>query len=515
MRLPTSARPLPWPIRQALVALLLAVFAVSPARPAIADGELDVSIQSIDDAAPLTSVVLTVLGPDRRPLIGLRPEQIQVQDNGVAGRVVGIERAVDANVGIGVVLAIQTSSSMASTLPNVRQAARALINSLSPNDQAAIVSFANEVRVEQPMTADRQALGAALDRLVAAGNPAVYDAVISSVDEASRASPPRKLVILLTDAGGVGRISRATREEAIDRAAASGVSVNSLGFGTVVDLQFLSELGQRTQGRVLSAPTIADVTSAYAELAEVLRSQYILRLEPTAAVEPRQHELTVRVTAAPGSGSATRSYETKRQAPAPAPTEQPQSAPAAAPAPVSDSSGGNSTLMWLLAAFAVVALGSGGFVYQRRRTRVATAGADTAPDQRPIPPPDTLPARPRRVAAITVVDGPELGQSAEVREGVVTIGSAPTASLQLADLTVPPERLRLFWRDDQLMLHDLTAAGAAHLGEWQTVRDGDELDVGRYHLRVTIREAGAQPEAESEPDLDSDEVDESRLPSRS
>ena len=65
------------------------------------------------------------------------------------------------------------------------------------------------------------------------------------------------------------------------------------------------------------------------------------------------------------------------------------------------------------------------------------------------------------------------------------------------------------------MLHDLTAAGAAHLGEWQTVRDGDELDVGRYHLRVTIREAGAQPEAESEPDLDSDEVDESRLPSRS
>src|SRR5688500_14089389 len=156
MRLPTSARRFPWPIRQALVALLLAIVALSPARPAIADGELDVSIQSIDDAAPLTSVVLTVLGPDRRPLIGLRPEQIQVQDNGVAGRVVGIERAVDANVGIGVVLAIQTSSSMASTLPNVRQAARALINSLSPNDQAAIVSFANEVRVEQPMTADRQ-----------------------------------------------------------------------------------------------------------------------------------------------------------------------------------------------------------------------------------------------------------------------------------------------------------------------------------------------------------------------
>jgi VWFA-related protein len=498
--------------RKALAALLLAIVALSPARPAIADGELDVSIQSIDDATAPTSVVLTVLGPDRRPLIGLRPEQIQVQDNGVAGRVVGIERAVDANVGIGVVLAIQTSSSMASTLPNVRQAARALINSLSPNDQAAIVSFANEVRVEQPMTADRQALSAALDRLVAAGTPAVYDAVISSVDEASRASPPRKLVILLTDAGGVGRISRATREEAIERAAASGVSVNSLGFGTVVDLQFLAELGQRTQGRVLSAPTLADVTSAYAELAELLRSQYILRLESVAPVEPRQHELTVRVTAAPGSGSATRSYETKRQAPPPAPTEQPQSAPAAAPAPASDSS---NALVWLLAAFGVLALGSGGFLYQRRRAHVATVGTDTAPDRRPIPPPDTLPARPRRVAAITVVDGPEIGQSAEVWEGVVTIGSGPAASLHLADQAIPPERLRLFWRDDQLMLHDLTASGAAHLGEWQTVRDGDELDVGRYHLRVTIRDAGEAPATNPEPDFDRDELDESRLSSRS
>jgi VWFA-related protein len=462
-------------------------------QPATAEGELDVSIQSVDDSDAATAVVLTVLGPDKRPLLGLRPEQIQVAQNGAAAKVVALERAVDTNVGIGVVLAIQTSSSMAASLPNVREAARALIASLSPNDQAAIVSFANEVRIDQAMTSDRAALGSALDRLSAAGNPAVYDAVIASVNEASRANTPRKLVILLTDAGGVGRISQATREEAIERAAASGVSVNSLGFGTVVDLQFLSELGQRTQGRVLSAPTIADVSRAYGELAELLRSQYVLRFEPPGPVEVREQQLTVGVTASPGSGTATRTFQSAKPIPV-APTEAPQRAPEP-PAPAPAPQNTNTTLMLLLAAVAaVLVIGSGGVVYRRRMLAAAREVMTRAPDRRPIPPPEALPARPRRIAEVTIVDGPEHGRSVVVRDGVVTVGSGPGVSLRLADHTVAPERLRLFWRDDQLMLHDLGASGRPTLGEWQTVRHDDVVDVGRYHLRITIQEAGELPE---------------------
>jgi VWFA-related protein len=477
--------------RLIFAALLAVALLPLDGTPARADGELDVSIQSVDDSTDQTSVVLTVLGPDKRPLIGLRPEQVQVDDNGTVGKVVALDRAVDTNVGIGVVLTIQTSSSMAASLPNVREAARALIASLSPNDQAAIVSFANQVTVVQPMTADRQALGAALDRLTAAGNPAVYDAVITSVNEASRASTPRKLVILLTDAGGVGRISQATREEAIERAAASGVSVNSLGFGTVVDLQFLSELGQRTQGRVLSAPTIADVSRAYGELAELLRSQYVLRFESTVPLEQRDRQLTVRVAASPGTGTATRNYQTARQAPV-VPTQPPEPAPVIPP-PVAPTSESNNTPL-LLGGFALLLLAAGGVVY-RRRTRSTRSITTTAPDRRPIPAPEAAPARPRRVAEITIVDGPEHGRSTEIRDGVVTVGSGPGVSLRLADHTLAPERLRLFWRDDQLMLHDLGASGRPTLGEWQTVRHDDVVNVGRYHLRITIHEAGAGPEA--------------------
>jgi VWFA-related protein len=497
--------------RSAALALLVACLSAVFPQTAVADGELEVSIQSIDDSGPQATVVLTVLGPDKRPLIGLRPEQVQVDESGAAGKVVALERAVDINVGIGVVLAIQTSSSMAPSLPNVREAARALIASLSPNDQAAIVSFANEVRIDQPMTADRQALGAALDRLTAAGSPAVYDAVITSVNEASRASTPRKLVILLTDAGGVGRISQATREEALDRAVASGVSVNSLGFGTVVDLQFLAELGQRTQGRVLSAPTIADVSRAYGELAELLRSQYVLRYESTAPLELRERQLTVRIAASPGSGSAVRGFQTARPAPV-IPTEAPTQAPQVQTPPPPETSD-TPLILLLVGAGALVLLGSAGVIYRRRRLAAARDLVLEAPDRRPIPAPEGLPARPRRIAEITIVDGPDHGRSVVVRDGVVTVGSGPGVSLRLADHTLAPERLRLFWRDDQLMLHDLGASGRGHLGEWQTVRHDDTVDLGRYRLRISIHEADEAPQpVEAGGGSDGADRDSTRLP---
>jgi hypothetical protein len=153
-------------------------------------------------------------------------------------------------------------------------------------------------------------------------------------------------------------------------------------------------------------------------------------------------------------------------------------------------------LILLLAGFgAVLLLGSGGLVYRRRRLAAERNLVARAPDRRPIPAPEGVPARPRRVAEVTIVDGPEHGRSVIVRDGAVTVGSGPRVSLRLADHTIAPERLRLFWRDDQLMLHDLGASGGVQLGEWQTVRHDDTVDVGRYHLRITIHNADEEAEA--------------------
>ena len=84
--------------------------------------------------------------------------------------VLNVQAAVDAGVGMAVVMVMDTSGSMAGApLATTQEAAVAFVDSLLPNDKAAVIAFADSVGPPSELTGDRQALTSVLRDLQANG----------------------------------------------------------------------------------------------------------------------------------------------------------------------------------------------------------------------------------------------------------------------------------------------------------------------------------------------------------
>ena len=347
-----------------LAMLVLIAIVVRAPRLAGAEGELTVRIEAVDDG----TAVVTVLGADGRPVVGLAAASFEATDAGQDALVTSVTRAEDASIGIAVVLAIDTSRSMELVIGAAQTGAGSVVSGLGPEDQAAILAFSRTVETAQPLTTDAAALDAALDSLVAVGSTALYDAVLAAIEVARDAPLDRRVVILLTD--GFDEGSSATRAAALAAAAADGVPVYAIGFGASTDEAFLRDIAAASNGSFLLAPDAAAMLVAYEEFASVLRSQYVVAFEPTPATTEATRALEVAVTLDGVTATASREYTSTRPLlPVVVPTAQPEvvvappvapPAVVATPAPVQvtapASSGSQPPLAVIGAAAAVLAV---------------------------------------------------------------------------------------------------------------------------------------------------------------
>jgi len=293
--------------------LVLAVFTafLVVAPPGVsADGELTARIEAIDDGGIAATTVVTVLGPDGRPVVGAEDGDFVLTDDGEPAAVFSVTRAEDASVGIAVVLAIDTSLSMEQVIGAARIGAGGAVSGLGPEDQAAIVAFSRSVDTLQPLTGDAAALDAALGSLFAFGPTALYDAVLAAIEVARDAPLDRRVVILLTD--GFDEGSSATQTEALAAAAANGVPIYAIAFGANTDEDFLREIAATSDGSFLLAPDAEAMLTAYEEFASVLRSQYVIEFAPGPATTEAERVLEVTVTSAGVIDTASRSYTSSR-----------------------------------------------------------------------------------------------------------------------------------------------------------------------------------------------------------
>ena len=110
----------------------------------------------------------------------------------------------------------------------VKAAAQAFVQSLSDQDSVQLVGFAREIRALTPMTTTKETVLEAIDKLVARGDTALYDATFLSVDLLTERRG-RKAVVLLSDGvddDGTGQpLSERTISDVLSHATASGVPV--------------------------------------------------------------------------------------------------------------------------------------------------------------------------------------------------------------------------------------------------------------------------------------------------
>lgn len=478
--------------RRSCVCLLLVLVAATGFAVARADGPVSVSILSVDDsAAPETTLVMTVDNAGH-PVTQLTPQQITINEDGRPATVESLQEVTQADTPLALILALDVSGSMSdSKLGAAQAAATTLVANIRDSDSAAVISFANAVRTDVPLTKDKTSLRAGIAALTAVGDTSLYDAVAQAARQAASSGVARRAVVLLTDGRDSGGTSTLSREQSLTAAADGGALFYVVGVGADVDGEYLQELAMRSRGRYFAAQGAADIQGVYTSLEQLLRSQLVVRYRSAATTGGPSR--SVSVTIQDGATSASANFTFQSQAPAPTATAPatplPPTPAAVESAPSKTTAEDSSPLMAIV--IAIVALGAigaavGFVVFRRRRARAVPVEALPA---NPVPA-DPTPAevveagRPR--ATIRFGD-----TTIELYERPLTIGWDASCDVRIErGPEIAPRHARVWWRDGRTMLHSLVAgfptSVAGHPVEWGSLEDGDEVMIGAQTLTYRV-----------------------------
>jgi Ca-activated chloride channel family protein len=230
---------------------------------------------------------------------------------------------------IGVLM--DTSSSTAGKLGFEKEAAKNFLYTVTRTrkDQAAFVTFDEEVQLRQDFTRNLDLLERAIDGVKRPGTQtSLFDAVWQFCDEKMRGvSSPRRALVVITD--GDDTYSRARIDDAIGiaqktdtiifalstKGGFTGSSVPGVEAGTVKDAgdKELTKLAEETGGRAFFTGDMLALERAFKKIGEELRSQYLITYRPDPPFDGRYRRIEVKVMSGDGyKVSAKRGYTADR-----------------------------------------------------------------------------------------------------------------------------------------------------------------------------------------------------------
>jgi VWFA-related protein len=179
------------------------------------------------------------------------------------------------------VMDVSGSMNNGGKLAAAKQAARAYVDQMRPDDQAGIISFNTAINTVQAVTSDHQALSAAINNLVAQSDTAMFDALQKAI-EVLKPLPGRKAIIVLTD--GLDNSSNSTSQDVIQAVGTGGVSISTIGLGDPaagksffgINEASLRELAEQAGGAYAFTIDNAALQSIYQSYGRGLQSEYVI-----------------------------------------------------------------------------------------------------------------------------------------------------------------------------------------------------------------------------------------------
>src|SRR2546423_9933166 len=264
----------------------------------------------------LTNVLFTAVDRNKRFITSIREEDIRVLEDGVEQKVFTFQREVNRPLSLAIL--IDTSNSQERTLPEEKRAAQQFVDAVirPQKDEVAVLSFTGDATLEQGLTGNAARARRAIERVefeppsgyigggmvvttpggVGGGTPpinpdaregstAIWDAIwVTSREVLSESSDKtRRAIILLTD--GVDTSSRMKMAEAVDSALKADSIIYVIGIGDNyfdgVDEGSLRKIAERTGGRAYFPRNEDDLRSAFAQIQDELREQYLVAYSPS------------------------------------------------------------------------------------------------------------------------------------------------------------------------------------------------------------------------------------------
>jgi len=247
----------------------------------------DQKIPTVRIRSDEVNVVFTVVDKDGKFVRDLKQDQFRILDNKLSPRQV-MNFAAQTDLPLQVGLLIDASNSIRDRFQFEKDAASEFLYEIirPKTDRAFVLAFDEQWDVTQDFTGDIDKLRTGVRVIKAGGGTAMWDAVYfacrDKLMKEQASGSVRRAIILISD--GEDNLSRVYRQEAIDMAQRAEVIVYTISTSLVErhtkgddDLKALAEA---TGGRAFFPVKLDDVVTAFTDIQEELRSQYMISYRP-------------------------------------------------------------------------------------------------------------------------------------------------------------------------------------------------------------------------------------------
>jgi Ca-activated chloride channel family protein len=274
-------------------AALLAALLFLPAVSAAQEATFRVSVDLVRvDVLPTDQGV---------PMRGLRADDFVLTDNGQRQVIESVSTETE---GIDIILAFDVSESVhGPTLSHLKDAAKAVLDSLQPRDRAQLITFSHRVEIQTPMTSELPVVKRALDALEASGSTSVMDALYTAL-ALREVGERRSMVLLFSD--GYDNRSWLAPQQVLRVVRETDTVIYAVAFRAPDDM--LTEVTRAAGGRLVSGKDAASLRALFLELLREMRSRYVLAYYPRGVERSGWHQIEVRLKSGKGRISARPGY---------------------------------------------------------------------------------------------------------------------------------------------------------------------------------------------------------------
>ncbi len=255
----------------------------------------------------LVTTLFSVTDKQNRYVDNLKQEDLQVFENGQSQNIFTFKKEFDLPLTMAIM--VDVSGSEQYVLPQLKDAGAHFIDSVirTGKDTAAIIKFEGEATLMQGLTSNKNRLRKGLEEIAyiappgqyggtpginggsRQGGTSIWDSVVAACGDLLAKEAGRKTIVLLTD--GVDTTSRLKINDAINEALRAEVVIYAIGIGDPagggtfigngVNEGDLKKLTEATGGRAVIPSSRRDLDSAFAQLEQDMRQQYLLAYEPS------------------------------------------------------------------------------------------------------------------------------------------------------------------------------------------------------------------------------------------
>jgi VWFA-related protein len=259
----------------------------NPAPPSAAGNEQEEKLTTIVKQVDEVNVVFTVTDKRGKFVNDLTKDDFRVMDDNKPAQEIRSFRA-ETNLPLRVGLLIDASNSIRDRFKFEQESAIEFLNQIiHQRDQAFVLGFDTTPEVTQNFTSNTEALAKGVHMLRPGGGTAMYDAIYYACRDEIMAKDKgnletRRAIILLSD--GDDNQSRVSREEAVEMAQKAEVIIYTISTNTsgqkLKGDKVLEHFADETGGRAFFPFKIQDVSDAFSQIQDELRSQYAISYKP-------------------------------------------------------------------------------------------------------------------------------------------------------------------------------------------------------------------------------------------